>query len=123
VLDCPAGTFIGAGVKTVVLFFEKGSATQKTWFYQLDPGRKMGKTTPLNDKDLKEFVELQKSFVDSDKSWSIDASELEADFGLSVMNPNVEDETPMREPTVIIEDIITLDKESEAILANIRELL
>ncbi len=34
VLDCPGGTFIGAGVKTVVLFFEKGSATQKTWFYE-----------------------------------------------------------------------------------------
>ena len=27
VLDCPGGTFQGAGVKTVVLFFEKGSAT------------------------------------------------------------------------------------------------
>jgi type I restriction-modification system DNA methylase subunit len=26
VLDCPGGTFQGAGVKTVVLFFEKGSA-------------------------------------------------------------------------------------------------
>ena len=25
VLDCPSGTFIGAGVKTVVLFFEKGT--------------------------------------------------------------------------------------------------
>ena len=27
VLDCPGGTFQGAGVKTVVLFFEKGSKT------------------------------------------------------------------------------------------------
>jgi type I restriction enzyme M protein len=29
VLDCPGGTFIGAGVKTVVLFFEKGTKTRK----------------------------------------------------------------------------------------------
>lgn len=29
VLDLPAGTFTGAGVKTVVLFFEKGAPTQK----------------------------------------------------------------------------------------------
>ena len=35
VLDLPGGTFTGAGVKTVVLFFNKGEATQKTWFYQL----------------------------------------------------------------------------------------
>jgi type I restriction enzyme M protein len=50
VLDCPGGTFIGAGVKTVVLFFEKGTKTRKVWFYQLDPGRNMGKTNPLNDR-------------------------------------------------------------------------
>ena len=55
VLDCPAKTFLGAGVKTVVLFFVKGEATQNTWFYQLDPGRSLGKTNPLNDNDLKEF--------------------------------------------------------------------
>jgi type I restriction enzyme M protein len=36
VLDCPGGTFPGAGVKTVVLFFEKGSPTRKVWYYQLD---------------------------------------------------------------------------------------
>lgn len=33
VLDCPAKTFLGAGVKTVVLFFEKGKPTKDIWFY------------------------------------------------------------------------------------------
>ena len=60
VLDCPGGTFLGAGVKTVVLFFEKGAPTRKVWYYQLDPGRNMGKTNPLNDDDLTEFVALQR---------------------------------------------------------------
>lgn len=123
VLDCPAGTFIGAGVKTVVLFFEKGTSTEKTWFYELNPGRNMGKTNPLNDKDLKEFVRLQQTFAESDKSWSIDVSDLDVSFDLSVKNPNVEEEVPLREPKVIIEDIIALDKKSEAILSNIRGLL
>ncbi len=36
VLDMPGGTFTGAGVKTVVLFFEKGAPTRKVWFYQLN---------------------------------------------------------------------------------------
>jgi type I restriction enzyme M protein len=57
VLDCPGGTFQGAGVKTVVLFFEKGAPTRKVWFYQLDPGRNLGKTNPLNDTDLAEVLE------------------------------------------------------------------
>jgi type I restriction enzyme M protein len=52
VLDCPGGTFQGAGVKTVVLFFEKGAPTRKVWYYQLDPGRNLGKTNALNDDDL-----------------------------------------------------------------------
>ena len=59
ILDCPGGTFLGAGVKTVVLFFERGRSTKDIWYYQLDPGRNMGKTNPLNDKDLEEFVSMQ----------------------------------------------------------------
>jgi len=42
---------------------------------------------------------------------------------LSVKNPDVEEAAPLREPKVIIEDIIALDKESEAILAKIQGLL
>lgn len=38
-------------------------------------------------------------------------------------NPNVEEEAVLREPTVIIEEIIALDKASEIILANIKQLL
>ena len=43
VLDCPSGTFLGAGVKTVVLFFDKGSSTKKVWYYQRNPGRNIGR--------------------------------------------------------------------------------
>lgn len=124
VLDCPAKTFLGAGVKTVVLFFTKGEPTQKVWFYQLDPGRSLGKTNPLNDNDLKEFVELQSSFSDSDKSWSLDVATIDqTTWDLSVKNPNGGDEVALRDPSEIIAEIIALDKESEAILENIQELL
>jgi len=124
ILDCPGGTFIGAGVKTVVLFFEKGAPTQKVWFYQLDVGRNMGKINPLNDKDLKDFITQQKTLADSGQSWSIDVSEIDqSTWDLSVKNPNKNDEVILREPSVIIEEIMALDKESEAILGSIRELL
>ena len=55
----------------MVLFFEKGAPTRKIWYYQLDPGRSLGKTNPLNDDDLAEFVELQKTLADSPKSWPL----------------------------------------------------
>src|SRR3546814_893002 len=124
VLDCPGGTFLGAGVKTVVLFFEKGAPTRKTWYYQLDPGRNMGKTNPLNDADLAEFVALQKTFAVSAKSWSVEASSLDpATFDLSVKNPDGGEEIVHRSPQEIVEEITALDAESAKVLAGIRALL
>ena len=124
VLDCPGGTFIGAGVKTVVLFFEKGSRTRKTWFYQLDPGRNMGKTNSLNDDDLVEFVELQKTFADSPKSWSVDAKTIDqTTFDLSVKNPNGGEEVKHRSPQEIFKEITALDVESAEVLAEVKKLI
>ncbi len=124
VLDCPGGTFQGAGVKTVVLFFEKGAPTRKTWYYQLDPGRNLGKTNPLNDGDLVEFVKLQKTFADSPKSWSVDAAGIDpATFDLSVKNPDGGEEVIHRSPQAIMDEIATLDAESAEVLAKIRALL
>jgi len=124
VLDCPGGTFLGAGVKTVVLFFEKGAPTRKTWFYQLDPGRNLGKTNPLNDEDLAEFVKLQKTVADSAKSWSVDAKSIDpATFDLSVKNPNGGEEVQHRSPQDIMDEIATLDAESAEVLRGIKALL
>ena len=124
VLDCPGGTFQGAGVKTVVLFFEKGAPTRKIWFYQLDPGRNLGKTNPLNDDDLAEFVKLQKTFADSPKSWSVEAKTIDQEtFDLSVKNPTGAEEVKHRTPQAIMKEIAALDAESAEVLAGIRGLL
>ena len=124
VLDCPGGTFQGAGVKTVVLFFEKGAPTRTIWYYQLDPGRNLGKTNPLNDADLAEFVELQRTFADSHKSWSVDANTIDqTTFELSSKNPNGGEEIAHRSPAAIMDEIAALDAESAEVLGNIRALL
>jgi type I restriction enzyme M protein len=124
VLDCPGGTFLGAGVKTVVLFFEKGAPTRKIWYYQLDPGRSLGKTNPLNDDDLKDFVDKQKTFADSEQSWTVPIDQIDTDsWDLSVKNPNKADEAPLRDPQAIIDEIEALDAQSRKILEGIRGML
>jgi type I restriction enzyme M protein len=124
VLDCPSGTFQGAGVKTVVLFFEKGAPTRNIWYYQLDPGRSLGKTNPLNDADLAEFVELQKTFTDSPKSWSVDAGSIDtATYDLSAKNPDGGEVVTHRSPEDIMDEIAALDAESAQVLQTIRELV
>ncbi|HXR32683.1 MAG TPA: N-6 DNA methylase [Verrucomicrobiae bacterium] len=124
VLDCPGGTFQGAGVKTVVLFFDKGTKTRKIWFYQLDPGRNLGKTNPLSDEDLAEFVKLQNTFANSPKSWAVDAKTIDQEtIDLSVKNPNGSEIVAHRTPRKILEEIVKLDAESASALQAIRGLL
>jgi type I restriction enzyme M protein len=124
VLDCPGGMFPGAGVKTVVLFFEKGAPTRKIWFYHLDPGRNLGKMNPLNDDDLAEFVKLQRTFADSPKSWTVNAKSIDkTTFDLSAKNPNGGEEIAHRSPQAIMDEIAALDAESAKVLGNIKALL
>src|SRR5690606_2978970 len=124
VLDLPGGTFTGAGVKTVVLFFEKGSPTKKVWFYQLNLDRNLGKTNPLNERDLADFVELQKTFAESENSWSVDIKDLDPKtLDLSAKNPNKKEEAPLRSPIDILNEMKALDAESEAILNRIKEMI
>ncbi len=124
VLDLPAGTFTGAGVKTVVLFFEKGAPTQKVWFYQLNLDRNLGKTNALSEKDLAEFVELQKTKAESENSWSVDMTDIDqTTFDLSTKNPNKKEETALRQPQEILAAMKALDEESAEILNSILELI
>ncbi len=124
VLDLPGGVFTGAGVKTVVLFFEKGTPTRKIWYYQLNLDRNLGKTNALSENDLADFVELQKTKANSENSWSISVAELTEDTcDLSVRNPNKKEEAALREPQEILAEMMTLDKETNEILMNIKHLL
>ena len=122
VLDLPAGVF-QAGVKTVVLFFKKGEPTKNVWFYQLNLERTLGKTNPLNEDDLREFVELQKTKADSANSWSVDVATLDENFDLSVKNPNKVEVVDERTPQEIAEEIKALNEDSQRLLNEIMKLL
>ena len=120
VLDLPGGTFTGAGVKTVVLFFEKGKPTRNVWFYSLNLDRNLGKTNPLNENDLAEFVALQKTFADSENSWTVNVKDIDqSTFDLSVKNPNKKEVVRLRSPHDILEEMKALDEESAEILNSI----
>jgi type I restriction enzyme M protein len=131
VLDLPGGTFTGAGVKTVVLFFEKGKPTQKVWFYQLNLNRNLGKTNPINENDLAEFVALQKlalsgaeGTAESENSWTVNVATIDqSTFDLSVKNPNKKEEAALRQPKEILLEMRELDKEADEVLESISNLI
>jgi len=124
ILDMPAGTFLGAGVKTVVLFFIKGEPTKTIWYYQLGPGRNMGKTNPLNDNDMKDFLNLQKNKKSTLQSWSIDIQDIDRiTFDLSVKNPNKQNTIEIKSPYLIKQEIQELDISGNQILLNVYNYL
>ena len=123
ILDLPSGVFQGAGVKTVVLFFDKGMPTKKIWYYQLNPGRNLGKTNALNEDDLADFLALQKTKADSENSWTLDVSTLGNDYDLSVKNPNKVEEVDERTSAEIVSSLLELQKESQSLLNEIKEMV
>lgn len=124
ILDLPGGTFTGAGVKTVVLFFEKGSSTKKIWYYQLNLDRNLGKVNPLNENDLAEFVKLQKTKANSGNSWTIKLVDIDTNtYDLSVKNPNKKEEVTLRDPKIILQEMKALDEETSEILNSIMEII
>jgi type I restriction enzyme M protein len=124
VLELPANSFTGTGVRTVVLFFEKGNATKKVWYYQLNLARNLGKTNSLNERDLEEFVTLSKKQSESENSWCIDVKNIDkSTWDLTANNPNKKDTTDKRTPYEILSEIEELDLQASSAMSAIRELL
>ena len=121
ILDLPSGVFQGAGVKTVVLFFDKGKKTEKIWYYQLNPGRNLGKTNALNEDDLADFLTLQKTKKDSENSWTVDVSSLNEDCDLSVKNPHKVEEVDERTPEEVYDNLRSLGHQANDILDSLLE--
>lgn len=73
IVSLPGGVFTsaGAGVKTNLLFFTKGKATEKIWYYDLSD-LKLGKKTPLTAGHFDEFLQLLPTRRDSARSWTVD---------------------------------------------------
>ncbi len=79
IVSLPGGVFssAGAGVKTNLVFFDKGKQTERIWYYDLSE-IKVGKKTPLTLAHFEKFFELLPDRSDSERSWTIDfASDLQ----------------------------------------------
>lgn len=123
-LICPKGVFTGAGVETVVLFFDKGTPTEKIWTYELDPGRSLGKRNPLNIKDMADFLAKQRTKEISGNSWFIEVSALDkTTWMIDPKNPNKEDDSIIPEPDEIIAHLKTLENERLEIFKSLGSLI
>jgi len=124
ILDLPRGTFQGAGVQTVVLFFTKGMPTKNIFYYQLNLDRNLGKTNSLNENDLADFVTLSTTQANTENSWLVDVKDIDkTTWDLTVDNPNREDTTDKRTPEQILGEIEDLSLIAGTAIFEIKDLL
>ena len=125
IVSLPGGVFAqaGAGVKTNLLFFTKGSPTESTWYYDLS-GLKVTKRKPLTISHFDEFFELLPDRRESERSWSVARSDIEAkNYDLKAVNPNRVVPVDTRTPEELIATIEAKGTEIEAALASLKRLL
>jgi type I restriction enzyme M protein len=84
----------------------------------------MGKTNPINDKDMANFIAFAKKKPETEHSWNLKVADIDdTTFDLSVKNPNTPEEAPLRKPEVILTEMEMLDTETNTILKSIKELI
>ena len=85
VVSLPPNVFVNAGAasKTDLLFFTKGKATERIWFYDL-ADRHVTKKNPMKLSDFKDFLDRLRLSPDdperiSERSWWVDITKLRED--------------------------------------------
>ena len=125
IVSLPAGVFrqAGAGVKTNLLFFNKGRATESIWYYDLS-GVKVTKKSPLTLANFAGFFELLPERADSELSWSVPIETIrQRNYDLKAVNPHRAVATDNRTPEELIAAIEGQGTELHRALAELKSLL
>ena len=121
-----AFTTAGSGIKTNLLFFNKGQRTESIWYYELMPrdGERFTKGSRPTLDDFDEFFELLSGREDSERSWTVSRAEIEErNYDLKAKNPHRPDETDTRTPEELLAEIEAHGRELDAALVELRKAL
>lgn len=123
ILSLPPGTFMnaGAGVKTNLLFFTRGTPTERIWYYDLSEV-KVGKKNPLTAAHFEEFSRLLPDRADNERSWTVTRQEIEAkNYDLKAVNPHAKSNEDTRTPEELLDLIEAKGREVANALAALRK--
>ena len=132
IVSMPPGVFsqAGAGVKTNLLFFNKGRPTERIWYYDVSD-LKVGKKNPFTLARMGDFFELVGDCraggaahrPDSERSWTVTRDEIEArNYDLKAVNPHRVVEEDTRTPAELFDEIEKQQKVIAEAIAELRRL-
>lgn len=115
IISLPQGVFVnaGAGVKTDLLFFTKGSSTERVWYYDMTlkddfTPRKVNKGNPLTLDAFNDFFDRLSLPPDdpgrvSERSWYVTIDDIRVkNYDLKATNENAPDFSDKRTPAELI---------------------
>ena len=126
IVSLPAGVFLPySGVKTNILFFDRKGATSDIWYYEVNLPYKLTKNKPIANEHFNEFIDL---FHNPDKrgkgenDWVVNIADIK-EFDISAKNPHKIVEVVHLAPTELLGKIKNNDKEINALINEIEELI
>ncbi len=96
IVRLPNGVFNPyTGIKTNLLFFEKGKPTQTVWYWEHrypEGVKNYNKTRPIRIEEFESLKAWWHNRVETEQAWQIPIETIEANgFNLDIKNPNMED--------------------------------
>ena len=125
IVSLPGGVFsrAGAGVKTNLLFFNKGKPTETIWYYDLTGVKVTAKRHPLTRAHFDDFFRLLPGREDSENSWTVSRDEIEQrNYDLKAVNPNRNAVIDTRTTAELMDSIEAKGKEIQEALTVLRKL-
>lgn len=120
IVSLPQGVFtgVGTGVKTNLIFFERGRKTKDIWYYELTG--KFTRTKPVKDSDLEDCWRKYEKREMSENSWLVKAEELK-NYDFSAKNPNGKEDIKYKSPEGLINELLQNEVKIQKLLSQIKQ--
>lgn len=127
IVRLPNGVFSPyTGIKTNLLFFQKGEPTKEVWFYEhpYPPGYKSySKTKPMRIEEFAAEKSWWHARVENEHAWRVSVEELKArNHNLDLKNPH-DAGTESHDPGVLLHELASLDAEIATLKAQLKAAL
>ena len=134
IVRLPKGVFNPyTSIKTNILFFTKGKATENVWFYKHpypEGVKNYNKTKPMRFEEFKDEIDWWgneengfKTRVQNEHAWKVSIESIkERNYNLDIDNPHV-DETITHDPDELLMQYNTEQEEISKLKAQLKEIL
>ena len=126
IVRLPSGVFNPyTGIKTNLLFFEKGKATKETWYYEMpypEGIKNFSTSRPIDISHFEKIKEWWFNRAENEYSWKVSFKEIKnRNFNLDIKNGNISEKKITESTEELISILETSFQRSSIILSEIKK--